>query len=129
MDKNFLEWHTQKSDLHKNTIRPFFHGREVWFVSLGVNIGFEQDGRGGEFLRQVVIVKKFNNEIFWGIPTTKKDKKGNYYFRFPYKGKCFTTAILSQLRLIDSKRLKYHIGTMKKNDFIEMKKCLISFLE
>ena len=81
------------------------------------------------FLRPVVIVKKFNNEICWGIPTTKKTKKGKHYFSFEYKEDEFTTAILSQLRLIDSKRLDYKIGTMKEDDFVEIKKRLISFLK
>jgi hypothetical protein len=36
---------------------------------------------------------------------------------------------LSQLRLIDSKRLDYKIGSMKEDDFAEMKKRLIAFLK
>lgn len=129
MNKNFKDWFTEKNDLNENKVRAFFHEREVWFSSVGVNIGFEQDGKHEKFLRPVVIVKKFNNEICWGIPTTKKTKKGKHYFSFEYKEDEFTTAILSQLRLIDSKRLDYKIGTMKEDDFVEIKKRLISFLK
>ncbi len=50
MEKNFLEWHEHKSRIHVNPTRPFFHEREIWFCSLGLNVGFEQDGRGDEFL-------------------------------------------------------------------------------
>ncbi len=127
--KDFGVWHNQKSDLQENKTRAFFHEREVWFTSIGANIGFEQDGKHEKFLRPVIIVKKFNNEVCWAVPTTKKDKKGLYYFSFEYKEGEFTTAILSQLRLIDSKRLDYKIGSMKECDFIEMKKRLITFLK
>jgi mRNA interferase MazF len=129
MNKNFWKWHLRKNNLHKDKIRANFHEREVWFASLGVNLGFEQDGKGKEFLRPVVVVKKFNNEIFWGIPTTKKEKTGIFYFRFLYKENDSTTAILSQLRLMDSKRLKYQIGAIEENDFAYMKRRIISFLE
>ncbi len=127
--KDFQEWHTEKSDLHEHKVRAFFHEREVWFASLGANIGFEQDGKSEKYLRPVVIVKKFNNEVCWGIPTTKKDKKGKYYITFPYRDGEYTTAILSQLRLLDSKRLSYKIGVMGESDFLEMKKRLTSFLK
>jgi hypothetical protein len=46
-----------------------------------------------------------------------------------YKDGEYTQAILSQLRLIDCKRLDYKIGVMKELDFLEMKKRLISFLK
>ncbi len=129
MSKDFKEWHTEKSDLQENKVRAFFHDREIWFASIGLNIGFEQDGKGEEFLRPVIIVKKFNNEVCWGAPTTKKDRKGKYYFTFDYKKGESTTAVLSQMRLIDSKRLSYKIGMIGEKDFEEMKKRLISFLE
>ena len=128
-DKDFNEWHIQKSTLQDSKSRVFFHEREVWFASLGLNIGYEQDGKRDKFLRPVVIVKKFNNEVCWGVPTTKKSKVGKYYYLFEYKKDETTTAILSQLRLIDAKRLDYKIGSMSEADFLEMKKHLISFLK
>lgn len=129
MDKDFLNWHYKKNRIHNNEVRPLFRDEELWFTSLGANIGSEQDGKGDEFLRPVIIIKKFNNEIFWGIPTTKTSRKGHYYLRFPYKPGLYTTAILSQMKLIDSKRLRYKISDVEKNDFLEMKKRLISFLK
>lgn len=129
MQKNFKEWHNKKSDLQENKSRPFFNEREVWFASLGMNIGYEQDGKGKEFLRPIVVLKKFNNELLWGIPTTSKNKKGFYYFGFYQRKDDFVTAILSQVRLMDSKRLKYKIGIIDQEAFTEMKKRIISFLK
>ena len=128
MKKDFQKWHNEKSNLHNEKIRPFFHDREVWFASLGINVGFEQDGKHGKFLRPAVILKKFNNQICWAIPTTKKPRTGIHYFYFEYNKGESTTAILSQLRLIDTKRLDYKIGNIKEVDFVEMKKRLSTFL-
>ena len=49
MNKNFKDWFTEKNDLNENKVRAFFHEREVWFSSVGVNIGFEQDGKHEKF--------------------------------------------------------------------------------
>ena len=127
MNKDFKEWHNQKSDLHENKVRAFFHEREVWFASVGMNIGFEQDGRGDTFLRPVIVLKKFNNEVLWCIPLTKNQKKGKYYYSFPL-GKEVSTAILSQIRLVDCKRLQYKIGDMDQENFEEIKEKLKQLL-
>lgn len=115
-----IKWHKNKEYLHEEKARPFFHEGEVWFCALGVNIGFEQDGRGESFLRPIIIIKKFNNESFWGIPLTKNKRKGKYYFSFKLNGE-ISTAILSQIRLIDGKRLYYRIGLISKKDSDEIK--------
>ncbi len=36
---------------------------------------------------------------------------------------------MSQLRLIDSKRLKYQIGVMAESDFFQLKKRIINLIE
>ncbi|OHB19131.1 MAG: hypothetical protein A2666_05325 [Parcubacteria group bacterium RIFCSPHIGHO2_01_FULL_47_10b] len=129
MKKDFQKWHTKKELLDKEPNRPLFGEQEVWFCSLGANVGSEQNGVGDKFLGPVVVVRKFNSEIFWGIPTTRKKRKGKFYFYFSFHENDFTTAILSQIRLIDAKRLAYKIGMMRNADFKEMKKRLTSFLK
>ena len=89
----------------------------MWFCALGANIGFEQDGRGEGFLRPVLILKKFNNEIFWALPMTKNIKQGTYYVTVSFRENEQSTLVLSQIRLADAKRLIYKAGTIKQQDF------------
>jgi len=119
--KNFDDWSDEKTDIHFNKERPFFHVREVWFCVMGANIGFEQDGRGENFLRPVVVIRKFNNEVLWALPLTTRTKTGKYYFSFKLDGVNDSVAILSQLRLIDAKRLQYKLGVMSGADFEQLK--------
>ncbi len=89
MKKDFQNWHNKKSQINNIEKRPFFHEREVWFCYFGTNIGFEQDGDREDFQRPVLIVRKFNNEIFWSVPLTKSKHKINknnekYYFSFSF---------------------------------------------
>lgn len=120
MEKDFQKWHKKKRYIEHNRPRVFFKEREVWLCYIGENIGFEQDGRGEDFLRPVVVLKKFNNEVLWVMPLTRTVKKNKYYFPFKFRGK-ISVAILSQIRLIDAKRLKYKMGNMNKESFIELK--------
>ena len=126
MKKDFQKWHSKKSEINTIKKSPFFHEREIWFCYLGTNVGFEQDG-GEEFLRPVVVFRKFNNDIFWAIPLTKSGNKKSknvdrYYYTFSFVPEVTSMAILSQIRLMDAKRLSRHIGTMTESNFEELNK-------
>lgn len=133
-NKDYSVWTPLKRSLHNTEeARLFFHEREIWYCHIGENIGFEQDGRGEEFLRPVMIVRKFNNEIFWGISLTHTAKDSPFYFSFirwledgVNAGE--STAILSQIRLIDAKRLRRMIGYISNGDFGVLKEKLKALL-
>jgi len=128
--KDFKNWHQKKIKLHEDKQRPFFHEREVWFASLGVNIGFEQDGRGDKFLRPIIVIRKFNNEVLWILPLTKNIKRGKYYMQISISdNRELSTVILSQIRLLDSKRLQYKIGDTSVDGLKEIKKRLAALIE
>ncbi len=44
-EKYFDGWNDKKKYLHEEKQRPFFKEGEMWFASLGVNMGYEQDGK------------------------------------------------------------------------------------
>ncbi|MFH0845890.1 MAG: type II toxin-antitoxin system PemK/MazF family toxin [Patescibacteria group bacterium] len=95
---------------------------------MGLNVGYEQDGNGEEYLRPAVVLKKFNKKIFLGIPLTKIKKDLPFYYNFEFK-KINSSAILSQIRLFDSKRLKFRYGKLSKSDFDKIKEKLIELLQ
>lgn len=46
MTKDFNNWNTEKQNLEENTLNDLvFHRREVWWCSIGINLGYEQDGK------------------------------------------------------------------------------------
>ena len=93
-------------------------------MNMGKNIGFEQDGKGENFVRPVVIIKGFNKNMFFGIPLSTKMKEGKFYYKFRFQKKdelVENIALLSQMRLFSTKRLLNKIGVISKEDFIKMK--------
>lgn len=114
MKKDFKIWHDKKSTIDEKEARVFFHEREIWFSHLGTNVGFEQDGKGENFGRPVIVFRKFNNEVFWGIPLTTRNKGGRFYTPIDLGDGIHRMAILSQLRLLDAKRLYQKIGVISE---------------
>jgi len=120
--KRFNVWTKLKRKVH-NFNGPTAHckAREVWWVSLGHNIGFEEDGKGEDFSRPVLVVKTFNKNLFFGIPLTSQEHTGDYYFKLEYNN-VPSIAILSQARAISQKRLMNKVGVVPLPMFEDLKK-------
>ena len=50
-------------------------------------MGFEQNGKGANFVRPIVILKKITNQMFLGIPLSSQLKKGDWFFEFEFDSK------------------------------------------
>ncbi len=137
MKKDYTQWHAKKTQIeHSSDERLFFHEREVWWCSAGSNIGFEQDGKGEDFARPMLVFKKFNKEIFWGLPLSTKIKTTEKTAKFYSPVNLLITpdtndgiervAIISQMRLIDGKRLISKMGFIDEANYKEIQKAVIN---
>lgn len=126
-EKDFLLWHTEKSRIQNNTYRPYFKEKEIWWCSIGFNIGHEEDGKGLNFRRPVLVLKKFNHFTFWGIPLSSKPKLEGVYQAVSYDN-CKSTALLPQLRLFDSQRLGQRMSILSDYEFYKIKKTVKEIL-
>lgn len=128
--KNFDEWNDVKKSIDSKDINRdlFYHAREVWWCSLGQNVGAEADGKNEFFERPVLIIKKFNSEMVLAIPMTSKEKIGKYFLKVSHdKGDSY--ANLSQLKVISTKRLQRKIGMINEGDFNLAIKEIVAYLE
>jgi mRNA interferase MazF len=100
---------------------PFFKKREVWWVSIGVNVGHEEDGKGDHYSRPVLILKKFGMHTFLGLPLSTTSKTGELYYPFVFLGQP-STALLGHLRSFDSMRLLKKYGTVDEITFQSIRK-------
>jgi len=130
MNKDFDRWNGVKKviDVAGGMSRAFPAVGEVWMVVLGVNVGREQDGDSAAFSRPVVVVKKFNNEMFWGVPLTTKQKSLDFYHNFTDPNGRPAAAIVAQLRLISIKRFERKMYTMSASCFTKICEMLHLFV-
>ena len=74
MDKDFDRWNKEKKRTHHEGKQKLCHEREIWWCTFGINIGREQDGRGDNFERPVVILKKLSPDTFVALPLSTKKR-------------------------------------------------------
>jgi len=120
MTKQFQQWIIKKEELHNKQGSWHFHEREVFWCGLGENIGDEENGKSEVFSRPVLIIRKFNKNLFWAVPLTRQIKDNPYYTKITFKGieQC---AMITHLRLMDAKRLYTKMGRIDENDFQKVK--------
>src|SRR3989344_6645266 len=124
MDKNFDDWNSKKKKLDISERLAEFHEREIWWCSIGINVGSEQHSQSTDFSRPVLVVKKFTRDIFWGIPLTTKIRRVNFRKSLNLDG-IENDFLVLQMRAYDRKRLVRKLTIIPKEDF----KTIIDFIK
>ena len=115
-------WDKFSRKLEDHIVVPFFKEREIWWASIGINIGYEEDGKGEEFSRPVLILKKLGRYTFIGIPLSTSKKIGKLHLHFNFTEKTESTALLGHIRSFDSRRLIKKYGSVDKETFESIRK-------
>lgn len=119
MIKRFLEWIQLKEKLHKNNSGlPSVSEGEIWWASIGDNIGKEMNGKGKKFTRPVYIYHKLSHDSYIIIPTTTGPKEGSWYVNISHEGN-ISALCMHQMRNIDYRRL--HTKIMEVNDLDKLR--------
>jgi mRNA interferase MazF len=127
--KDFDGWIEKKKESHyRKTPPPLFKERDIWWVSIGVNVGFEEDGKHDKFIRPVLVLKKFNNELFLGIPMSTKIKDNRYYVKVTVKNQT-VSILISQIRVFSAKRMQDKLAEIDTGDFERAKKEVVKMLD
>jgi len=116
--KQFDEWNEVKKDLELSNHNWIIKVREIYWVRVGQNIGYEIYGKDSQFVRPVLIFKRFNKDSFLGIPLTSKEKLNPYYCELnPFHKTKKSYAVLSQLRFYSTKRIKSKFSKISQEEF------------
>ena len=108
-NKDFKGWFKVKENLHqRKTLRSFNEG-DIWWCGIGENVGSEICGKGKDFLRPVLVIKKLSKYNLIGIPLTSQKHKGSWYVEFEFQGKN-EYAVVAQVENISVYRLHYRMG-------------------
>lgn len=120
MEKDFDKWNEEKKSRDKIDIGFFFHPGEIWWSAIGINIGAEENGKNLNFERPIIVIKKFNKHMFWGVPMTSLEKSGRVYKKITYDGN-EVWALLSQFKTFSSKRLIRKITKISDDQLLELR--------
>ncbi|OGM90296.1 hypothetical protein A2755_03850 [Candidatus Wolfebacteria bacterium RIFCSPHIGHO2_01_FULL_48_22] len=115
--REFVDWTRIKIKLHASPTKVFPHKREIWWISVGKNIGVEINGKNERFERPVLVVKRFNDESSFIVPVTSRIKFGKYFYMFTNKSGEKRTINLSQARVASHKRFLRKVEKLGEADF------------
>ena len=120
--QKYDSWNEVKKKTQNSNQQWTIKVREIYWLKIGENIGYEVYGKGENFTRPVLILRKFSKDSFLGIPLTSAVKNDMFHFGFmPMRGRKLNNAILSQVRLFSSKRIHDKMGKISIDDFNELK--------
>jgi mRNA interferase MazF len=128
--KDFDVWNEikKKIDGRKQKRVHFPHEGEVWNATIGLNIGIEQNGDDESFSRPILVIKKFNNSMYWCVPLSTKQKEYDFYYNFIDTTGKEVSAILAQLRLVSIERFNRQLYPIDPLHLEKIKKSLAKFL-
>ena len=121
MNKDFDTWNEKKKLTNAEQPR-LYTVREVWWCLLGVNIGSEQDGSEKSFLRPALIIRGFGPDACLIVPLTTSRSAHALRVSVGAVDDREARANLSQIRVIDTRRLVEKIGFLDKAIFGELRK-------
>lgn len=120
MDKDFDSWNVLKKRLDSHEVFLPIKEGEVWWCSVGANVGIEMCGKGQEFSRPVVVLKKLSRFGFYGVPLTSHLHEGSWFVEFEFKNRK-QYASFAQVRIFSTNRLTNRMGTLPMSDYSKIK--------
>lgn len=117
-----LDWFKITIRLQNKKPQLLFKEGEIWWCSIGMNIGVEIFGKDIDFGRPVIIFKKINANSFLGIPLTTQPKEDMWHIPFIHADRK-QYGIFSQIRTLDSKRLINKMGSLSPENLNKIKGC------
>ncbi|MDD4358801.1 MAG: hypothetical protein PHY30_03230 [Candidatus Pacebacteria bacterium] len=77
IEKQFDDWNKKKKQLNRKKSCIYCKNREIWWASMGFNIGREMAGKNSNFERPILILKKISKDTLFILPFTSKKKVGS----------------------------------------------------
>lgn len=122
MDKDFDNWNKLKKLINSKVIGDDFnfHAGDIWWTTLGLNVGKEMDGKNQTYERPVLILKVINRHTVYVLPLASKDHfVDKYHHKVNYEEGGSGVLVFSQMKVISSNRLLRKLSTISKVDLKE----------
>jgi mRNA-degrading endonuclease toxin of MazEF toxin-antitoxin module len=126
--KIFVSWTKLKVKIHLSERIVYPKVREIWWTSIGQNIGVEINGKNENFERPVLVIKVFNVYSALVVPISSTIKQDKYCIQFINMDGQENVIKMSQIRSMSTKRFIRKVGDLKIEDFEKVKDSFRSFL-
>ena len=126
--KDHDSWAILKKIVDKREpVLSFLEG-DIWWCNIGVNIGSELDGKGSEFSRMVIVLKKTSPTVFYALPLSSKRATTLFHISVTNNNKT-SYAVMSQIFRCSSKRLERRVGTIMTDQLQKLREKWIDIIK
>ena len=135
--KDFDNWNKLKKETDLSIRKVDAYPREVWWCSLGVNIGVEADGKNENHERPVLVMKVYTQESMLVLPMNGRARKDRFHIAIKIKetnretGEEFNKTVftkLTQARVISNKRLLRKVDVINQETFAKVQESFRLFI-
>ena len=126
-EKNFDAWNTQKKIIHQRQPPPYIKDGDIWWCSIGLNVGHEEDGKNEWFERPVCLIRCFRGGLVWVVPFTSHPHSGPYVVRVRFNQRD-SWALITHVRLLSTRRLQRKVSHVSEETLVHIRtklSCLI----
>lgn len=103
--KDFDGWNHRKQKIDAYTKIQHPKEREIWWCSIGINVGTEVFGKGGDYSRPVLVINADGAENCIVLPISSKIKRRLYSCSVKTDDGKFHSVLVFQIKNIDKRRL------------------------
>ena len=131
LNKKFNNWNVKKQEIEFSDKMKdvYFKEGQIWWCSVGQNLGSQSFGKGDNFRRPILIFKKLSADLCIALPLTSKEKKsGSWFIDITFGGEK-AWVLLYQIRVFNKKRFSIKLGELDEKDFMRVKEKLEKLLE
>ncbi len=128
LSEKYDNWNSKKKEIASQKSDIVFSEGDIWWCSVGINIGTEVFGKGENFRRPVLVLRKLSHETCIGIPLTSKEKIGTWFQEITFNNQR-NWAMLYQVRMIHSNRFQRRLAVVDHASLVSVKEKLQQLLE
>lgn len=127
--KKHQQWVKVKQKLDVASDNIYVRAGEIRWVSVGVNVGSEIDGKGPSFTRPCLILHVIGGALALVVPFTSQKKTNRQFYQHVKLGHFDSYICLSQMRIVSQKRVFKRIIKMPAEQFKLLKRDVFAFYE
>ena len=127
--ERYNDWNIKKQNINFSyNENIYFKEGDIWWCSIGLNIGSESYGKGKDFRRPILIIRKLSDDLCIALPLTSKIKIGSWFVDILLNNEN-RSVMLYQIRTLNRKRFQRKMGEVNIKDFVKVKEKLEKLLE
>ena len=127
--KDFDKWNIVKKRVHTDEMKVSIRAGEIRWVSCGVNVGSEIDGKGESFTRPALVAHVVGAVLALSLSRfSTKLKNVAGYVPFEFQGKQVSVCV-HQMRIISQRRVLAHKGRISDKRLKEIKMEIKKFFD